>query len=112
MKEIYLEKFYKAYEVLDKIEDEISSTKDILEKKLEKIQDRIFNYELKLELTEKQEQILNDIQLEADELEEEIDKITEFLEHIDEALDLIDFDTNLTNKRIVKLRKQVERYKK
>jgi len=108
----YLDKFYKTYETLDKIEDEIFLTKSILEKKLEKIQDRIFSYELKDNLTDRQEEILNDIQLESDELEEEIGKITEFLDHIDDALDLIDFDTYLINKRIEKLKKQVERYKK
>lgn len=54
----HLDKFYKTYETLDKIEDEVVLIKDALEKKLEKIQDRIDIYEFKDTLTDNQEQIL------------------------------------------------------
>lgn len=107
----YLKKFIEIFEALNKVEDDITFINESLEKNLYTIQERISKYELKDSLSDRQEEILFELQEEEFELQDDIDKTTELLEHINDALDLIDFDTNLTNQRVEKLTKQLDKLK-
>lgn len=103
--------FNSAFIVLDKIEDELIPIKETLEKKHSSIQKRIDNYEMKNSLTERQEELIETLQFEADELEDIIENMTEFLDHISDALSLNNFDLDFIKNRSLKLTKQLEKLK-
>lgn len=111
MDEKHLSIYRNAFIALDKIEDELIPIKEILEKKYSTIQKRIDNYEMKDSLTERQEELIETLQFEADELEDIIENMTEFLDHISDALCLNNFDLDFIKKRSSKLTKQLEKLK-
>jgi chromosome segregation ATPase len=92
MEEKYNQKFNDIYENLNESFKEITNIKATLETKRNKGQIKIDKYESKSSLTERQEEILDDLYSSSDDLENEIEQLDEFIEHIGEAMGLICFD--------------------
>lgn len=107
MEQSLVEKLESIYYELSKIEDIIIDIKAPIDNKVETLQKQVNNLSLKLNLTEMQEEKLEQLEDEVMEMEELRDKFETILENMQNTIMEFDFSMEILNHNLEKLKKRI-----
>jgi chromosome segregation ATPase len=107
MEQSLVEKLESIYYELSKIEDIIIDIKAPIDNKVETLQKQVNNLSLKLNLTEMQEEKLEQLEDEVMEMEELRDKFETILDNMQNTIMEFDFSMEILNHNLEKLKKRI-----